>query len=87
MTNHEIQQPTAPTRGQFHEGLEAAERAGFTRPVKAWARNAVPAGPRERPHSGCYGPSGSTSRYQPRARLKRTQKTLRAAMEGETARD
>lgn len=25
--------PPAPPRGQFHDGLEAAERAEFTRPV------------------------------------------------------
>jgi transcriptional regulator with XRE-family HTH domain len=92
MTNHEIQQPAVPPWGQIHDGLEAAERAEFTRPVPkgaaaqfrfllAQAKGSTAA------VAARLGTSRRTVQRYAAGKLKRPNKSLRAALAEETARD
>ncbi|MDF2435150.1 MAG: hypothetical protein JWP44_4781 [Mucilaginibacter sp.] len=92
MTTHDEQHPPAPARGQIHDGLEAAERAEFTRPVPkgaaaqfrfllARAKGSTAA------VAARLGISRRTVQRYAAGTLKRPQKALRANLAEETARD
>jgi transcriptional regulator with XRE-family HTH domain len=84
--------PPEPVRGQFHDGLEAAERAEFTRPVPkgaaaqfrfllARAKGSTVA------VAARLGISRRTVQRYAAGKLRRPQKALQATLAEETARD
>jgi hypothetical protein len=84
--------PPAPVRGQIHDGLEAAERAEFTRPVpkSAGAQVRFLLDRAKGSTAVVAARAGTTVRTIQRyaaGKLKRPRKALRTALEEETARD
>jgi|GEM_PF-1637728 len=84
--------PPAPVRGQFHDGLEAAERAAFTRPVPKRAATQVRfllarAKGSTAAVAARLGVSRRTVQRYAAGKLRRPQKALRETLAEETARD
>ncbi|WP_052398007.1 telomere-protecting terminal protein Tpg [Streptomyces sp. NRRL F-5123] len=92
MTNHEEPQVSALVRGKFHDGLEAAEQAQFTRPVPAGAGAKVRfllgrAKGSTAAVAARLGTSRRTVQRYAAGKLKRPQKALQTTLEEETARE